>query len=110
MELYKSEIDSCTGSKTISILSFKRRALFAIGSGYLSIFYIIFNTDYEIANRNSVIHECNIDRLNEFLNEELSLLEKIHYYIIDRTAINFIKDRMKKFKIEDGKERKSFIN
>jgi len=91
MKFYHSEVDPCSGFKTISILTFDNgRSLLGMYYGYISIFYRIFYTQYQIVNKESLteaIDHCNIDelilkKLDAFLNRDLSISEYIYYNYI----------------------------
>ena len=80
MKLYKVKTDSCTGTKTIAILEVNNRALLGSYFGYISICYINIETKFQFTSTDIMlvcdINKLTLDKIDNFLNDELSFLEK----------------------------------
>ena len=98
MKLYKVKIDSCTGTKTVAILEINNRALLGSYFGYVSICYINIATDFQFTSTD-VMPVCDLNKLtlgkiDNFLNDELSFLEKVKLYSKFRAFNKFYKNRV----------------
>jgi hypothetical protein len=84
MKLYKVKSDSCTGTKTVAILEVGNRALLGSYFGYVSICYINMATDFQFTSTDVIpvcdLNKLTLDKIDNFLNDELSFLEKVKLY------------------------------
>ena len=112
MKLFLSTIDSCSGFKSISILSLKNgRSLFGINYGYISIFYRIFYTNFQLVDMGTLnhaldscdLHSLTLQKIDDFLNEPLSFTQKIKYFFIINNSWVFSKERKNRLNIENNK-------
>jgi len=98
MKLYKVKIDSCAGTKTVAILEVNNnRALLGSYFGYISICYINIETKFQFTSTD-VMLVCDINKLtlakiDSFLNDELSFLEKIKLFYKFRAFNKLYKQR-----------------
>jgi hypothetical protein len=90
MKLYSERIEECSGYKSIGVLETKsNRALFGLYYGYFSIFWRVFNTNFQLVDMGAMNHflnTCNKDELalsdfQNILNEPLTPFEYLKYRI-----------------------------
>jgi hypothetical protein len=97
MKLYKVKTDSCTGTKTVAILEVNNRALLGSYFGYISICYINIETKFQFTSTDVMlvcdINKLTLDKIDNFLNDELSFLEKIKLFFTFRAFNKWYKQR-----------------